>query len=106
MTIEKITDTVVKRKHFMLSQHPDPPFQLFRWTVDTDADIEIIERYDPLEREWVEHDNDYIRDNFFGYKTDLTNITEPANADEVHELATVGWRARRFDDQLATVTET
>ena len=106
MGIQKLTDKVVKRQHFMLSQHPEPPFQLFRYTVDSKKGIDTIERYDPLERTWVEHDNDYIRDNFFGYKTDLTNITAPKDDSEAYELSTVGWWARRFDDTTATVTET
>lgn len=106
MTIQKLTDTVAKRQHFMMSDSASPPYQVFRYTVDTEKGIDTIERFDPVEQQWVEHDNDYIRDNFFGYKYDLTNIEAPANEAELIELATFGWRARRFESSRATTTET
>ena len=106
MPIEKLTKTVSKRVHFMLSQHPKKPFQLFRYTVDTEQGIDIIERFDLEADRWVKHDNQVIRDNFFGYRYDLTNIAPPEDDAEVKELATRGWKANRFKDSLATTTET
>lgn len=106
MPIETLTKSVAKRVHFMLSQHPKKPFQLFRYTVDTTQGIDIIQRYDLDAGKWVKHDNDLIRDNFFGYRYDLTNIAPPEDDAEVKEIAMRGWKAKRFADGTATTTET
>ena len=83
----------------MMSKHPNPPFLLFRWTYKTGLKVPInkFERFDSKLGEWVEHDNDFIRDNFFGYKFDLTDIDPVPTDAEAIELVSVGWRAKRFE---------
>ena len=82
----------------MMSQHPEPPFLLFRWVYDTAADPAINEfkRFDGELGTWVEHDNGFIRDNFMGHKFDLKNIDPVPTDEEAIELVAVGWRAKRF----------
>lgn len=90
--------TEIKQVRYMMSQHPEPPFLLFRWVYDTGAKPPINEfrRFDPEVGEWVLHDNDFIRDNFMGYKFDLKIVDPVPTDEEAMELATVGWRAKRF----------
>lgn len=84
----------IKRLHYMLSAYE--PWQLFRWTYDTENQVDVIERFNTETSRWVKHDNDYLRDNFFGYKYDLSPIDQPEDLEEEKELATLGWAARRF----------
>lgn len=83
----------------MMSVHPNPPYQLYRWVYDTTAEPAINQfmRFDPEVGAWVEHDNDFIRDNFMGYKFDLKNVDDVPTDEEAIELTTVGWRSKRFE---------
>lgn len=103
MPIEQ-TSKHLKRLHYMLSVYE--PWQLFRWTYDTAEQINVIQRFNPETSRWVTHDNDYLRDNFAGYKYDLSPVTSPKDDDEAKELATRGWEASRFNDTRAVLTET
>ncbi len=96
---ELIKKAGIKQVRYMMSQHPEPPFLLFRWVYDSTASpvIDEIMRFDPELVAWVKHDNDFIRDNFINYKHDL-KIIDPVHTDEeAIELTTVGWRAMRFE---------
>lgn len=88
----------INQTRFMMSVHPNPPFLLFRWVYKTGIKTPINEfrRFDPKLGEWVPHDNDFIRDNFMGYKFDLKHVDTVHTDEEAMELATVGWRAMRF----------
>jgi len=94
-----VTKKRIKQVRYMLSKHSEAPFLLFRWEYDTAAKPPVNEfrRFDPEAGEWVIHDNDFIRDNFMGYKFDLKTIDPVPTDEEAIELATVGWRAKRFE---------
>jgi hypothetical protein len=87
MPIEQ-TATYLKRQHFMLSDYP--PWQVYRWTYDTQKQINVIERFDVAKDQWIKHDNALLRGAFMDQQdAGLSNI-EPVTDAQAKKLSLQG----------------
>ena len=83
------TKNHIKRLHFMLSDFP--PWQIYRWTYDTENGINEIERFDVEKKAWVNNFNDLIL-GAFHYQADAGLSPIPPVSDaEAMKISTEGW---------------
>lgn len=85
----KQTKNGIKRLHFMLSDFP--PWQVFRWTYDTEKGINSVERFDVEKKAWVTHDNDLIRGAFQDQEDAALTAIPVVTDTEAMKLSTEGW---------------
>jgi len=95
----------MKQTLYFMSRYPEPPFQLYRWTLDTTQSefIDRIDYWDIVNTRWAEYDetdreDNLVRRSIMGYEPSLKMIDPPDSLREVNELSRVGWRARRFEN--------
>jgi len=86
----KQTKQYLKRQHFMLSDYA--PWQLYRWTVDSEKAVDVIERFDAAQQDWVTHDNDLLRGAFMDQQdAALTSVPVIDSVEEAAAITAEGW---------------
>ncbi len=69
----------MKQTVYMMSDFP--PWQVYRWRLDHEQKIDVIERFDLKKDDWVTHDNDLLRGAFMQDRdAGLSNIDKVAKA--------------------------
>lgn len=82
---------MTKHQYYMISDFP--PWQVFRWTYDTEKGVNVIERFDVEKKAWVTHDNDLLRGAFMDQQdAGLSNISPVTDAQAL-KLSTEGLTA-------------
>lgn len=67
-----------------------PPWQVYRWTYDTEKKIDIVERYDVEKKAWITHDNDLIRGAFVDQVDAALRAIPPITDKEAATITTDG----------------
>lgn len=81
----------MKWTYYMLSDFP--PWQVYRWRLDHDKEIDVIERYDIKTESWITHDNALLRGAFMDQQDASLTTIDPVTDDEVKKIVSEGWDA-------------
>lgn len=72
----------------MLSDYA--PWQVYRWTYDTQTKVNIIERFDVEKKAWVTHDNDLLRGAFVDQADAALSAISPVTDAEALKISMEG----------------
>ena len=78
----------MKHTYYMMSDFP--PWQVYRWRLDHKIKLDIIERYDAKQEQWVRHDNDLLRGAFMDQQDASLSTIHPVTKQQAHKLTVEG----------------
>lgn len=78
----------MKHTYYMMSDFP--PWQVYRWRLDHSLKLDIIERYDAKQEQWVRHDNDLLRGAFMDQQDASLSTISPVTKAQAHKLTVEG----------------
>jgi len=64
--------------------------QVYRWRLDHKIKLDIIERYDAKQEQWVRHDNDLLRGAFMDQQDASLSTIHPVTKQQAHKLTVEG----------------